>query len=99
MTDTATSTTDDGAAAVDDDRTKQDPGARLGTQRQLGSVGMPVGPVNHLAEERTRLAGLTWQAFDVERVGTTLGAEVRGLDLTTGLDAAVIDELRQALYA
>jgi taurine dioxygenase len=59
---------------------------------------MPVGPVNHLAEERSRLAGLTWQNFEAERIGTTLGAEITGVDLTADLDDAVVDEIRQALY-
>ena len=55
----------------------EDPGARLGTRRRKDS-DMPVGPVNHLADERARLAGLTWEHFEVDRMSTTLGAEVRG---------------------
>lgn len=94
MTDTAARHAD----ADIDESTKIDPGARLGALRQLGAVGMPVGPVNHLAEERTRLAGLTWENFQAERIGTTLGAEITGVDLTSDLDDAVIAELRQALY-
>ena len=58
-----------------------------------------VGPLNHLAEERARLSGLTWENFEVEQTGATLGAEVTGVDLTIDLDDAVIDELRQALFA
>ena len=58
-----------------------------------------VGPATHLADERNRLAALEWEHFEVERVGSTLGAEITGVDLTTDLDDAVIDELRQALFA
>jgi taurine dioxygenase len=82
-----------------DNAVKQDPGARRGATRLGGSTGMQVGPLNHLAEERARLSGLTWENFEVEQTGTTLGAEVTGVDLTIDLDDAVIDELRQALFA
>ncbi|MFZ4600731.1 MAG: TauD/TfdA dioxygenase family protein, partial [Terrimicrobiaceae bacterium] len=59
--------------------------------------GTPVGPATHLAEERARLAGLTWNNFDVIQVGSTLGAEISGVDLTTELDEDIIAELQLAL--
>ncbi|MEY3034570.1 MAG: hypothetical protein RLZ86_1192, partial [Actinomycetota bacterium] len=42
-------------------------------------------------------AALTWQNFDVKRMGATIGAEIRGVDITTDLPQPVIDELRQSL--
>ncbi|MDA0371338.1 MAG: TauD/TfdA family dioxygenase [Actinomycetota bacterium] len=61
--------------------------------------GQQVGPITHLAEERARLAAMTWNEFDVKRVGSTIGAEIHGIDITTGLSQAVIDDLRRALLA
>ncbi|MFZ8917743.1 MAG: TauD/TfdA dioxygenase family protein [Ilumatobacteraceae bacterium] len=61
--------------------------------------GQTVGPITHLAEERARLAALHWQNFDVKRLGATIGAEIRGVDITSELTHDVIDELRQALLA
>jgi taurine dioxygenase len=57
-----------------------------------------VGPFTHLAEERDRLAALTWRHLEVRRLGTTIGAELSGPDLTAELDDEVIDEIRQALH-
>ncbi|HEX3796403.1 MAG TPA: TauD/TfdA family dioxygenase [Acidimicrobiales bacterium] len=56
-----------------------------------------VGPFTHLAEERDRLAGLSWRHFEARQLGTTIGAELSGVDLTADLSDEVIDELRQAL--
>jgi taurine dioxygenase len=72
------------------------------TQRP-GSFRLPgyqiaVGPFSHLADERDRLAGLTWQHFEATQLGATVGAELSGVDLTTELPDAAIDEIRQALY-
>lgn len=61
--------------------------------------GQRIGPVTHLAEERARLAALTWQNFDVKRVGSTIGAEIHGVDITSDLPQPIIDEIRQALLA
>ncbi len=57
-----------------------------------------VGPFTHVAEERDRLAGLRWQAFEARQLGSTVGAELSGVDLTTDLPDEVIAEIRQALY-
>jgi taurine dioxygenase len=59
--------------------------------------GIDVGPLGHLAAERDRLAGLTWQAFDARSVGATIGAEITGIDLRASLPDSVIAEIRQAL--
>jgi len=78
----------------------KDPSARLGAMRKGDGIStLRAGPVTHLAEERARLASLEWQAFQVERIGTTLGAEISGIDLTAPLPDATIDELRRALFA
>jgi alpha-ketoglutarate-dependent taurine dioxygenase len=75
----------------------RDPSAALGARRRQDSE-LAVGPVNHLAAERNRLAGTSWEHFEVERVGSTLGAEITGVDLTADLGQGVINELRRALF-
>src|SRR5580700_9020503 len=57
-----------------------------------------VGPFTHLADERDRLAALQWKSFDARQLGSTVGAELSGVDLTTDLPDEVIEEIRQALY-
>lgn len=75
-----------------------DPAAGLrATRVQMPGRPMVVGPLGHLAAERARLAGLTWQHFTATPVGATIGAEVTGVDLTAELSDAVVAELRQAL--
>ena len=76
----------------------RDPGGHLAAQRvHLAPYDIVVGPVGHLHEERARLASLRWRYCDASPVGATVGAEIAGVDLTTELPDAVIDELRQAL--
>jgi len=58
-----------------------------------------IGPFKHLAVERNRLAQLTWSNFDVYQYSPTIGAEIRGIDITTELAQPVIDDIRQALLA
>lgn len=67
---------------------------------QLAMPDFPlrVGPFGHLAAERDRLTALRWQHFDALQVGTTLGAEIVGLDLTRPLVDDVLAELRRALH-
>ena len=60
--------------------------------------GVQVGPVTHLAGERTRLSGLTFDLFDVHPVGATIGAEVHGIDLCSPLDGAVVADLERCLH-
>ena len=59
--------------------------------------GLPVGPATHLAAERERLSTLRWSEFDVKQLGSTLGAEISGIDLRVDLDDAVIAEIQRAL--
>jgi len=55
------------------------------------------GPATHLAEESARLAALQWANFSAKRIGSTLGAEISGVDLRNDLSEDVIAELAQAL--
>ncbi len=75
-----------------------DPGAAFAALRMtMSRWGTEVGPLRHLAAERERLSGLTWQHFDARQLGATIGAVIDGLDLTKPLPGPVIGELRQAL--
>lgn len=76
----------------------QDAAVHIGHDR-VEMNGQRIGPVTHLAEERSRLAALTWQNFEVVRVGSTIGAEIRGIDICSDLSQVVIEELRRALLA
>lgn len=64
----------------------------------LPGYPIAVGPFSHLAEERDRLAALRWRHFDAEQLGSTVGAEIAGVDLTAALPDEVIAEVRQALH-
>lgn len=59
--------------------------------------GISLGPWLHLADERRRLADPDFAHIEVVPRGTTLGAEIRGIDLTTELPEAAIDDIRRAL--
>jgi taurine dioxygenase len=77
----------------------QDPSNHFGVRRHnLPDSIVQVGPVTHLAAERERLAGLTWNAFSATPLGSTIGAELAGVDLRTDLSDDVIEEIRQALF-
>jgi taurine dioxygenase len=65
---------------------------------RLPGYSIAVGPFSHLAAERDRLSALRWQHFDAAPLGSTVGAEISGVDLTGTLEDEVIAELRQALY-
>jgi taurine dioxygenase len=70
---------------------------------KLGPFPLPgydvlVGPFTHLAAERDRLQGLTWDHVEVKPLGATIGAELSGVDLTAALPDDVIAEIGQALY-
>jgi len=76
-----------------------DPAAGLSAQRiRLEPFDLWVGPLAHLAAEGERLADLTFDHFDVERVGTTIGAEVTGIDLCRPLADEVVAELQRCLF-
>ena len=64
---------------------------------RIDRYDMSLGPWLHLADERQRLANPRFDHLEVIPRGVTLGAEIRGVDLTTEVSDGVIDELRQAL--
>ena len=66
---------------------------------QLHDFPLKAGPHTHLVAERDRLRGLAWEHFEAKQLGTTIGAELSGVDLTAELDDVVISEILQALYA
>lgn len=76
----------------------QDPGAGLPGRVMIPRYGTAMGPVGHLADERRRLASLEWEHFEAVPQSATVGAELRGIDLTADLPDAVIAELQQALW-
>ena len=65
---------------------------------RLPGYPIAVGPFTHLAAERDRLASLRWRHFDARPLGSTVGAEISGVDLTVELPDEVIAELRRDLY-
>ena len=75
-----------------------DPGAGL-TIGRIPVPGYPIdlGPVTHLAEERTRLHELSWEHFDARMLGSTVGAELSGIDLGSVLSDMAIQEIQLAL--
>lgn len=76
----------------------RDPSAHLDASIKTDSVfGDLIGPARYLAPERERLSTLTWPAFDLRPLGSTLGAEITGIDLTTDLPQSTIDEIARAL--
>jgi len=76
----------------------QDPVARLAAKRYKDDLFREwSGPATHLAAETQRLAQLSWNNFTVYQIGSTLGAEINGLDLREELSDEVIAELAQAL--
>jgi len=79
---------------------KEDPAARLGARRVvLPAYNVDLGPRVELHRERARLDALEWSAFEVKRLGATIGAELRGIRLTDDLGEDVIAEIRCALLA
>ena len=77
----------------------EDPAAKLAGLRYKFSDfdGVEVGPLSHLAEERSRLSELKWKNFDASMTGATVGAEIDGVDISRSLSEEVLDELHQAL--
>ena len=88
-----------GKASHSDLVATEDPAAKLAGLRYKFTDfdGVEVGPLGHLAEERSRLNGLEWKNFDASMIGATVGAEIDGVDIPSGLSEEVLDELHQAL--
>ena len=93
MTMTSNPSSDDAVQVLTD----RDPGMGLNPGRYL--LGRLQGPAMYLAPERERLAALTWRHFSVKRLGATIGAEIRDIDICRPLEAEVVEELRAALHA
>jgi len=75
-----------------------DPAAIVEPKRvKLHPFDIMVGPVTHLAEERERLATLTYEGFSVRQLGATIGGIVSGVDLTRPLSDELVAELRRCL--
>lgn len=75
-----------------------DPGAQLSAQRlTLPGFDTQIGPLGHLAAERHRLDGLSWDHFEVTRCGATIGAELAGIDLGSEFPAPVMADIVAAL--
>lgn len=75
-----------------------DAGEGMAPQRiVIERYDMAMGPVLHLAAERERLRALSYDSFEIIPVGTTLGGEILGVDLASGLTGAVVADIRQAL--
>ena len=64
---------------------------------RIPETGVEVGPFQHLADERERLASLRWEHFSARLLGATIGAELSGVRLGPDLADEVIAEIRQAL--
>ena len=64
---------------------------------RIEKYDLEVGPLRHLATERQRLRSLTWQYFDVVPLGSTIGGELRGIDITRPLPDEAVAEIRRAL--
>jgi alpha-ketoglutarate-dependent taurine dioxygenase len=58
-----------------------------------------LGPHTHLAARRARLDAMSWSSFGLRPLGTTIGAEMEGIDLAADHDEATIAEIRAALVA
>lgn len=96
MTDTAAAPATETATLPD--AIDKVPGSGLASMRvRLEPYPLQVGPTTHLAEEGRRLAGLTFEHFDVQRMGATVGAVLHGVDLTTELPDEAIADIARAL--
>ena len=79
--------------------TKDAAGALEGTRRLVSDQKVQVGPLGHLVEERDTLLKMQWENFDVQMLGTTVGAVLNGLDLSEELPGEATDEVQRALDA
>jgi len=76
------------------------PGSGLNARRvHLPRFDVDIGPMEHLREERERLGALQWQHFTAERLSSTCGAVLHGVDITGALSEDQVTEIREALLA
>ncbi|MFN8604173.1 MAG: TauD/TfdA family dioxygenase [Candidatus Binatia bacterium] len=76
---------------------KKSPHPDYSDRVRIEQYDLEVGPLRHLAAERQRLRSLTWQHFDVVPLGSTIGGELRGIDITRPLPDEAVAEIRRAL--
>ncbi len=75
-----------------------DPGTKLNARRVVVEpYGIELGPLGHLAEERQRLARPQFDHIGVTPRGTTVGAEISGVDLRANLSDEVIHDIKRSL--
>jgi len=75
-----------------------DPASKLDAKRVcIERFGMELGPLGHLAAERSRLADPLFDNIGVIPKGATVGAEIIGVDLRNDLPNEVIADIRRAL--
>ena len=77
--------------------TRRDAGAGLSAQRIALRGQTHIGPLGHLAHERSHMAAQTWHHFEVVPVGATVGGLVTEIDLCGDVSNDVYEELRLAL--
>ncbi len=86
------------ATSTDVEAGTSDPAGNIAPGRiRIDRFGMELGPWLHLADERHRLASPRFDNIDVVPRAATLGAEIRGVDLTTVLSGGAIDDISRAL--
>ena len=84
--------------AADVEAGTSDPAGRVAPGRiHIERFDISLGPWLHLADERRRLANPQFDHIEVVPRGATLGAEIRGVDLTTDLSDHVIADITTAL--
>ena len=75
-----------------------DPGKGLPGRVTMPGSTTQLGPLGHLADERRRLADLTWDYFEVTPQSATIGAEIHGIDLREELSDEVFADVQRALW-
>ncbi|MFT5204410.1 MAG: alpha-ketoglutarate-dependent taurine dioxygenase [Candidatus Aldehydirespiratoraceae bacterium] len=75
-----------------------DPAGNIAPGRvHIERFDISLGPWLHLADERQRLANPQFDHIEVVPRGATLGAEIRGVDLTNELADEAIEDIKRAL--
>ena len=68
-----------------------------GNRKWTPDKRMQLGPVGHIADERQSLLDRSWEHFDADLLGPTVGAVLRGIELSRDQPTKVIDEIQTAL--
>ncbi len=87
------------AADIDTTEHSSDPYSTLKASRRMLSKSIVMnGPCTYLAAERERLSALRYRHVEVDQISSTIGGEIRGVNLADPLDDDVISEIRKALH-